>query len=242
MNENTISTTHALSRGIVRNFVALGVLLMLALLATVHTGVARGQSPADPTTPALTLSELEHAVALELSNARQNPKAMADDLKSAKHDGSYSATLPSGVTISTLPDFLTAAESEARSQPALNGLRWSETLAQAAREWAPYYNSNAGYSNFKLAHGCAVSGMCYDDRIARAQQRVNGKLGSAIEAIATAPMYGKSFAYTWWISRGEWTIGSPTNPRDPGGSLNRGHRGIIGDIRMNAVGVGCAWK
>ena len=105
---------------------------------------------------------------------------------------------------------------------------------------APYYGSLSPYANFSLAHGCARPGLCFDDRIQRARDRVDGQLGGTIEAIATQRRYAKSFVYTWWVSSREWPLDSETNILGPNGPTNRGHRGIVNDHRMEAVGVGCA--
>ena len=237
MSRTSVSRTRLMAR-----VAALAAATLIAsLLATVATPTALATEASTPEPPPpLSMADLEQAIALELSAARQNPTAMADDLAAATHDGFFAATLPDGVSFATRAEYLTASEQEARAHPVLEGLRWSETLAMAGREWAPYYGSLSPYANFSLAHGCARPGLCFDDRIQRARDRVDGQLGGTIEAIATQRRYAKSFVYTWWISSREWPLDSETNILAPNGPTNRGHRGIVNDHRMEAVGVGCA--
>lgn len=174
--------------------------------------------------------EFEQQVAQAINSARTDPTKMADELQllQGTHDGYYASKLPDGSAVSTELAWLKAATDEARSQPALPALAWSEKLAQLGRDHVPTQNRGGRYNLFHGDYG--------------ARTKAAGLNALSIEAITNADLNPNSVVYAFWISSHEWTIGSPFNPTgDPAlpSVTNRGHRGIVNDNRMTAIGVGC---
>lgn len=198
--------------------VAGSVTALLVALALVQ-GVAVTSAAASTASTPVDYRALEQQIAQAINDARTDPVAMAATLESlqATPDGPYSVKLPDGSRVSTqMPDLVQAAR-EARTQPALPPLAWSEQLADLGRTWAG--------RAWKEQHGD------YAARTKRAGVEV-----MAIEAITAADANPNSFVYAFWISSGEWNRSSVW---DPAAYSGRGHRGIVNDSRMTAIGVGC---
>lgn len=180
--------------------------------------------------PVTDLPRLEREVAETLSYLRQHPEVLVQDLKALlahprTDNGWGSYLLPSGAPISSPPDYLKASIAEAKIQPKLNALGWSDSLAQVVRAWAPQMAKNNA-----LGHG----------NTAERYKMINAVTSEAIgftHSSQTGEFDPKALIYTFWISVNEWTIGSAYDPHSD--KAQRGHRGIVNSPSMTAVGVGC---
>jgi len=196
---------------------------MLVMSASLATSL-----PAQANAPVNDLARLEHEIAETLSYIRQHPEVMVQDLQAmlAKPDGPYKHLLPDGAPVWSEAAWLKASIAEAKIQPKLNALRWSDSLAQVARAWAPEYARNSG-----VRHGR------YGERTKNIHAMVIEAIGPSDAIRQTSEFNPKSFVYMFWVSSKEWRVGSAYDPK---ANKGRGHRGIVNDTRMTAVGVGCA--
>lgn len=217
MNASGGRRRHALGRGL-RRVRAVGAAAALLVTLSLVQAVAVAPAASAQTTP-VDYRALEQQIAQAVNEARINPDQMAATLGSLKDspDGPYNVLLPDGSRVSTqLPDLVQAAE-EAKTQPPLPPLAWSEQLADLGRQWTG--------RAWKEQHG---------NYAARTQRA--GITTTTIEAITAADPNPNSFVYTFWISSGEW---SRSSAWDPSAYSGRGHRAIVNDSRMTAIGVGC---
>ncbi|MCF7553820.1 CAP domain-containing protein [Pseudonocardia sp. WMMC193] len=197
------------------------------MMSSVGLAVAAPAASAAPTP--IDYRAVEQQIAEAINEARLRPGEMAATLSSLTMVDANHAKLPSGAQFQVTKAYLDQSAKEAATQPPLPALAWSETLAKYARDYV--YAQNRG-GVWSLGHNSSYRGF---------PSRPELKVFS-IEAIGNGdPSDARSTVYRWWTSMNEWSTSTRWDSANSfqNAGPGRGHRGIVNDARMNAIGVGC---
>lgn len=177
---------------------------------------------AQPASSPIDYAGLEQQIMLEINNIRQNPTQFADQLAAAPLENNK-LRLPDGAALFADQPYVETSIAEARKQPPLPPLAWSESLARLGSTWLPNVRVNPSHGN-------------YGERA-----RAAGIQAMTIEAIGPSEASAAAQAWGYWISSSDgWDRATPFNPDyNATNQAWRGHRGIVNDNRMTAIGVAC---